>query len=144
MSPCLRADGVFNNLLPFCEADIGGVCPNYLSSGGGTSFATPMFAGILAIINQKVNGQQGQANYTLYKIATQQYSNSSQLEGCNASLIGGGSGCAFHDITEGNIRVSVLHYGLHGQWKWNAWHSDWMGCRARIRSRQRYRIDQCC
>jgi len=61
---------------------------NYLTVAGGTSFAAPIFAGMIALINQKQgwSGGQGLANTTLYKLAA------------------GGSTyhSAFHDITSGN------------------------------------------
>jgi len=59
-----------------------------LTVAGGTSFAAPIFAGMIALINQKQgwSGGQGLANTTLYKLAA------------------GGSTyhSAFHDITSGN------------------------------------------
>lgn len=60
----------------------------YLTVAGGTSFATPIFAGMLALINQKQEwtAGQGQANITLYKLA----SNSTTYS------------TAFHDVTSGN------------------------------------------
>lgn len=60
----------------------------YLTLAGGTSFATPIFAGMLALVNQKQQwtGGQGQANTTLYKLAG------------NASTYAS----AFHDVTSGN------------------------------------------
>lgn len=61
---------------------------NYLTLAGGTSFATPIFAGMLALINQQKNYTTGQGliNPTLYTLA----SNSATY------------GAAFHDITIGN------------------------------------------
>lgn len=38
---------------------------------GGTSASTPAMAGILALVNQKTGGRQGQANFTLYALARQ-------------------------------------------------------------------------
>jgi subtilase family serine protease len=61
-----------------------------LTVAGGTSFAAPIFAGMLAIINQKAgypNGQ-GLVNPTLYGLAT---------SGGSYSAAAG-----FHDITSGN------------------------------------------
>jgi len=60
----------------------------YLTVAGGTSFASPIFAGMLALINQKQEwtGGQGQANIELYKLAAN--------AGTYAS--------AFHDVTSGN------------------------------------------
>lgn len=61
---------------------------NLLTVAGGTSFATPIFAGILADINQKANEVTGQGliNPTLYTLAA------------NATTYAS----AFHDITTGN------------------------------------------
>ena len=61
---------------------------NTLTVAGGTSFAAPIFAGMIAILNQKagyVSGQ-GLVNPTLYKLAA----NSSTYKS------------AFHDVTSGN------------------------------------------
>ena len=59
-----------------------------LTVAGGTSFATPIFAGIVALINQKANEVSGQGliNPTLYTLAA------------NSATYAG----AFHDITSGN------------------------------------------
>ena len=52
---------------------------------GGTSASTPAFAGIMAMVNQ-LYGRQGQANFTLYPLATQ-------------------FPAAFHDVTVGTNTV---------------------------------------
>ncbi|ADV83452.1 protease pro-enzyme activation domain-containing protein [Terriglobus saanensis] len=84
----------------FCSSDndatgVSGSCSNgfrdsnnsYLTVAGGTSFASPIFAGMLALINQKLNSSgQGVVNSTLYELA----SNSSTYTS------------SFHDITSGN------------------------------------------
>jgi trimeric autotransporter adhesin len=56
-----------------------------ISQVGGTSAASPSFAGMMALVNQKY-GPQGQANYVLYPMA-QQFPQ------------------AFHDVTLGTITV---------------------------------------
>jgi subtilase family serine protease len=58
-----------------------------LTVAGGTSFATPIFAGMIALINQKQEWTDGQglANPTLYTLAA----------GANYSTM-------FHDVTSGN------------------------------------------
>jgi hypothetical protein len=53
---------------------------------GGTSAATPTFAGIMALVNQKTGQRQGNANFVLYRLATS-------------------SPTVFHDVTTGNISV---------------------------------------
>ena len=69
----------------FRDATSGG---NYLTVAGGTSFAAPIFAGMVALINQKQGwtGGQGLANTALYSLAA------------NASTYSS----AFHDVTSGN------------------------------------------
>jgi subtilase family serine protease len=59
----------------------------YLTVAGGTSFAAPIFAGMLALINQKENSTgQGLVNSTLYTLAASSSTYAS----------------AFHDITNGS------------------------------------------
>ena len=52
---------------------------------GGTLVATPSFAGILALVEQKIGSQLGNANPTIYGLANSTYYNT-----------------VFHDITSGN------------------------------------------
>lgn len=66
------ADGVNSSYIPICASDgdcvVGGTVQ--ITGVGGTSAASPAFAGIMALVNQKY-GRQGQANYVLYPLATQ-------------------------------------------------------------------------
>jgi Pro-kumamolisin, activation domain/Bacterial Ig-like domain (group 3) len=62
-----------------CEADqVGGNSCNPANSStnflgiGGTSASAPAFAGIMALVNQKTNSRQGNANYVFYKLAAHQ------------------------------------------------------------------------
>lgn len=103
-----------NSFYAFCEADAissasaPSCSPN--SSGqfsfvgaGGTSFAAPAFAGVMAIVDQGMGGRQGAANPILYKIA-----HGESYGSCNSSsfgLAGGPSACPLNDITKGNISV---------------------------------------
>ncbi len=61
---------------------------NYLTLAGGTSFATPVFAGMLALINQAKGYTEGQGllNPALYTLASSSTNYAA----------------AFHDITKGN------------------------------------------
>ena len=61
-----------------------------MTFGGGTSFSTPSFAGIMALVNQKAGARQGLANPVLYALAAKQNS---------------GGAAVFHDITTGNNTV---------------------------------------
>jgi hypothetical protein len=58
----------------------------YLSVAGGTSAASPPFAGIVALINQQTGSAQGNVNPTLYAMAAS-------------------TPAAFHDVITGNIVV---------------------------------------
>ena len=79
---------------------------------GGTSASAPAFAGIMALVDQKMaqinpsqGARQGQANYVLYKLAAKQtYSQ------CNAS--NPAASCIFRDITTGhNCVPGIPGYG---------------------------------
>src|SRR5579862_9266392 len=69
---------------------------------GGTSASSPAFAGVMALVNQKMKSRQGQANYVLYRLAASQQN--SQCDGSNTKTLPAG-GCIFNDITAGNIAV---------------------------------------
>jgi subtilase family serine protease len=62
-----------------------------LTAAGGTSFAAPIFAGMMAIIDQKTDGNQGPAATELYKLAG------------NAATYG----AAFHDTTSGGNQCTA-------------------------------------
>ena len=59
-----------------------------LTGLGGTSAASPAFAGILALVMQSVGSRLGQADYVLYDLAKSKYST------------------VFHDVTTGDNSVS--------------------------------------
>ena len=76
-----------------------------LSGGTGTSVAAPSFAGIMAIVDQKLAGRQGLANYALYELAAAE-----DFSSCNSSsrtdpTVPPGVQCPFNDITVGNNSV---------------------------------------
>ncbi len=72
----------------------------YFQGYGGTSAATPSFAGIMAqVVTQ--SGRQGQANYLLYLMAARE-----ALSVCNGSDPSSYYGpCVFNDVTVGNNAV---------------------------------------
>jgi subtilase family serine protease len=85
------ADGLNFSFYPVCVDD--GDCQTPTGSNiaqitgvGGTSAATPAFAGIIALVNQKYGGPQGQANYVLYPLKAQ-------------------FPASFHDVTNGTNSV---------------------------------------
>jgi subtilase family serine protease len=67
----------------------------------GTSASAPSFAGIMALVDQKM-GRQGQANYILYPLAAKE-----KLSQCNGSNTTAppASTCVFNDVTVGNNEV---------------------------------------
>ncbi|NYF80821.1 Ig-like domain repeat protein [Granulicella arctica] len=96
---------------------------------GGTSASSPSFAGIMALVNQKTGSRQGQANYTLYRLAGSQFGttgapNSAQLAACNASNGNAvDASCIFHDVTAstnavpcdgGTLNCSSTTVGTYG------------------------------
>ncbi len=81
--------GFWNHMLVFCDSSIGS-CDYAVGSdaialsGGGTSFVAPMLTGIIGLINQaNPSGdpaqptRQGQANYTFYALARNEYGTTS-------------------------------------------------------------------
>ena len=69
---------------------------------GGTSVSSPAFAGIMALVNQKVGAPQGFVNPVLYGLAAQQ-----SVAACNSSA-GPGNSCIFNDITVGTNAMPCL------------------------------------
>jgi subtilase family serine protease len=101
------ANGVWGHYYVFCWSDTyngGTACsgaPSGWSGAGGTSFASPIWAGIQALVNQKQGSKQGNPNYVLYSLGEAQYA-------------GGNSG-VFHDVTLGDMDVNCT--GTHNCYK---------------------------
>ena len=102
------AAGGWGHFYIFCYSD-----PNFGGSGcfgppitwtgaGGTSFASPIWAGIQALVNQYTGARQGNPNPVLYKIAAAEYGagGSSTCNASNGNAIG--SSCIFYDVTLGD------------------------------------------
>jgi len=105
--------------LPDCQLTGGALTQTtFQNEAGGTSFSAQVFAGIMAVVNQKVksagasrstdatgDGRQGLVNYVLYPLAAAE-----DFSSCNASNETNPSqpappACTFHDITMGNNSV---------------------------------------
>jgi len=88
-------DGVWNHYYVTCFSDVsngGAACvgaPVNWGGAGGTSFASPIMAGIQALVNQKMGGAQGNPNPVYYKLAASSVASS-----------------VFHSITTGDIAVN--------------------------------------
>jgi len=92
--------GFIGNSYAICEADLQGPCSssNFVNIGG-TSASSPAFAGLLALVDQKMASRQGNPNFILYKLAAQQPAST-----CN-STTGPAANCAFNDVTSGTIAM---------------------------------------
>jgi len=63
------SSGFISSFYLICQSDVGGACDlSNLLGLGGTSFASPAFAGIMALVNQQ-HGPQGIANLVLYNLS---------------------------------------------------------------------------
>jgi subtilase family serine protease len=87
------ADGVWGHFYVTCWSDVrngGAACtgdPSNWAGAGGTSFSSPIMAGIQALVNQNAGGVQGNPNYVYYSLAASTPS-------------------VFHSVTRGDIDVN--------------------------------------
>jgi subtilase family serine protease len=106
------ANGVWGHYYVFCDSDTrddGAKCsgaPSGWSGAGGTSFASPILAGIQALVNEKQGAKQGNPNPTYYKLAAAEYGSggSSSCNSSNGNKVG--SSCIFYDTTLGDMDVN--------------------------------------
>lgn len=105
------ANGVWGHYYVYCYSDVAGGgapctgAPSGWAAGGGTSFASPIMAGMQALVNQKW-GKQGNPNPTYYKIASAEYgkTGNSSCNSSNGNAVS--SSCVFYDVTMGDIDVN--------------------------------------
>jgi subtilase family serine protease len=122
------AAGFWGHYYPFCYSDPtsdygGAACtdnPSTWSGAGGTSFASPIMAGIFALVQQQVTTTSGASSPvklgnpapTLYTIGQAEYGLSTAAQGatiCNSDATGGpasSSVCAFNDVQLGDIATA--------------------------------------
>jgi len=99
----MAGNGEWGSLYLFCDTDYTQQACNpttSLAAAGGTSFASPIFAGMLALVMQKQGTALGNINYVLYKLGSTEYADSSSTS-CSSSTVTTGNSCVFYDITEG-------------------------------------------
>lgn len=100
-------DGVWGHYYVYCWSNRragGAACtsdPANWSGAGGTSFSSPILAGIQALVNQSTGSPQGNPNYVYYKLAALGSGMCDASAGDN-----GASPCIFHNITQGDISVN--------------------------------------
>jgi len=89
------SNGFWGHYYVFCFSDLsngGASCsgpPASWAGAGGTSFSSPIMAGIQALVNEKMGGAQGNPNPVYYKLAASSVASS-----------------VFHSITTGDIAVN--------------------------------------
>jgi len=106
-------DGLWLTAYIFCQSDAtpdgscGAVNSDDLIYGiaGGTSFASPSFAGIVALLNQKTDSRLGNINPILYELAASQFNDPLKSGSCQSDSIKGTDNCVFHDVTQGSNSV---------------------------------------
>lgn len=76
--------------------------PSNWTGAGGTSFASPIMAGLQALVNQK-HGRQGNPNTVYYQLASHEYGSSGSQSCLSSNGSGAGSSCIFYDITSWGI-----------------------------------------
>ncbi|MFC5863373.1 choice-of-anchor D domain-containing protein [Acidicapsa dinghuensis] len=72
---------------------------------GGTSVASPAMAGVMALINQKTGGNQGNPNAALYKLAAKETYSGCSTEAAPLT----GSSCSFYDIDTGTNAMPCVY-----------------------------------
>src|SRR5882757_4448000 len=108
------ADGLWSHFYVFCWSDTangGASCgsdPSAWSGAGGTSFASPIMAGVQALINQKAGGPQGNPAPAYYQLAASEYGSAgnSSCNSDNGNAVA--SGCIFYDVTSGDMNVDCI------------------------------------
>ncbi len=106
------ANGVWGHYYVFCDSDAadgGAACtgaPSGWSGAGGTSFASPILAGIQALVNQRQGARQGNPNPVYYALAATEYGSAGSPSCNSTSGNAGASGCTFHDVTQGDMDVN--------------------------------------
>src|SRR5580700_7081964 len=87
-----------------------GTANGWSTGWGGTSFGSPIWAGIQALVNQYTGSTQGNPNPVLYQLAAAEYGSSGN-SACNSSNGNAvSSSCIFYDVTAGDMVVPCTNY----------------------------------
>jgi subtilase family serine protease len=102
----MAANGLWGHYYVFCDS--AGFCPtgnpSKWGAAGGTSFASPIVAGIQALVNQHVGAAQGNPNPVYYALAASEYGASGN-RACYSAR-GVASTCIFYDVMQGDNDVN--------------------------------------
>jgi len=108
------ANGIWGHYYIFCYSDPagGGVpctgSPENWVGAGGTSFSSPIMAGIQLLVNQATNSTWGNPNTVYYQLADTEYGKTGD-PACNSTLGNGTSNsCIFYDVTLGDMITDCL------------------------------------
>ncbi len=104
------ANGVWSHYYPFCDSEYAPCTapPVDWPGAGGTSFSSPILAGMQALINQVNGSRQGNPNVVFYQLAANEYGSSGN-SACNSTLgNAAASNCVFYDVTLGNMDVDCI------------------------------------
>jgi subtilase family serine protease len=110
------ADGLWGHIYVYCDSDptdpfsltpcVG--APNNWGLLGGDSFATPIMAGMQALVNGVWHDRQGNPNPIYYTLANLEYGSKGN-KNCDTFATGGPApSCIFHDITIGDNDVDCV------------------------------------
>ena len=106
------ANGLWGHYYPICYSDVsngGASCagaPDTWAGAGGTSFSSPIMAGIQALVNQANGGRQGNPNVVYYKLAASEYGTTGNAA-CSSTLgNAAASTCTFYDVTQGDMDLN--------------------------------------
>ncbi len=101
------SNGWWGHYYVFCDSD-GGSCtgaPSSWPGAGGTSFASPILAGMQALVNESAGGAQGLPTPAYYALAAAEYGTGGSTS-CNSTLGNAtGKSCVFYDVTYGDMNV---------------------------------------
>jgi hypothetical protein len=87
-----------------------GTATGWSTGWGGTSFGSPIWAGIQALINQYTGSIQGNPNPVLYKIAGLEFGANGNAACFSSNGNAVNSGCIFYDVTQGDMDVPCTNY----------------------------------
>jgi len=111
------ANGVWGHYYVVCYSDTknGGVscsgAPVTWAGYGGTSVASPIMAGVQALINQRTGSRQGTPNPTYYSLAAAEYGAGGNSACNSTSGNAANPSCIFYDVTLGDMDVDCT--GTH-------------------------------
>jgi uncharacterized repeat protein (TIGR01451 family) len=99
------ANGVWGDFYVYCDSSQAScsTAPSSWASGGGTSFASPILAGIQALVNQGTGSKQGNPNTVYYILAASQAASGLACNSTSGNAVS--SGCVFYDVTLGDMDV---------------------------------------